>query len=134
MKTYVSQIRNIQVVDIGARGVYTCPAEHYCKEAPMIDVTTAGDVTVIKPGQDIVSTMVPQLKAQVADLLANNHGKLCLDLQGVEMMDSVGIGVLIAVHNSLKKQGHKLIVSNASENIMKLFRTMRLDQHFQMDK
>lgn len=100
----------------------------------MIEVTTVGDLIVIKPDQDIVSTMVPQLKAQVADLLAKNPGKLCLDLQSVEMMDSVGIGVLIAIHNSLKKNGHKLVISNASENILKLFRTMRLDQHFQMDK
>lgn len=98
----------------------------------MFDITTKDDITVLRIGQDIISTMVPQFKAQVVDLLAKNPGKLCLDLQNVELMDSVGIGVLIAIHNTLKKNGHELAISNASENIMKLFQTMRLDQHFQI--
>ncbi|GAB1408970.1 hypothetical protein MASR1M90_01240 [Desulfovibrionales bacterium] len=98
----------------------------------MLDVTTVDDLLIIRPGQDIISTMVPQFKAQVVDLLSKNPGKICLDLQNVELMDSVGIGVLIAIHNTLKKQGHVLAISNASENIAKLFQTMRLDQHFQI--
>ena len=49
------------------------------------------------------------------------------------MMDSIGIGVIIATHNSMKKNGGKLVIANASENIVKLFRSMRLDQHLTLD-
>ena len=45
----------------------------------------------------------------------------------------IGIGVIIATHNSMKKNGAALVIANASENIIKLFKSMRLDQHLTLD-
>jgi len=66
-------------------------------------------------------------------VLAESPAELRLDLSGTALMDSIGIGVVIATHNSMKKKGGKLVVSNASENIVKLFKSMRLDQHLNLD-
>jgi anti-anti-sigma regulatory factor len=46
------------------------------------------------------------------------------------MVDSTGIGLLISAHNSLKKAGGDLTVIHASKDILDLFRTMRIHQHF----
>ena len=46
------------------------------------------------------------------------------------MVDSAGIGLLISAHNSLKKAGGELAVIHASSDILALFRTMRIHQHF----
>jgi anti-sigma B factor antagonist len=50
------------------------------------------------------------------------------------MVDSVGIGVIIATHNSLNKVGGKLKVTNITKDIYTLFTTMRLDRHFTVEK
>jgi anti-anti-sigma factor len=55
---------------------------------------------------------------------------LTMDLAAAEMVDSAGIGLLISAHNSLKKAGGELTVIHASKDILNLFRTMRIHQHF----
>jgi anti-sigma B factor antagonist len=87
---------------------------------------------VIKPGKDIVASMADGFRTDLLKAVNSGVNKLNIDLEGVEMVDSVGIGVLVAAHNSLNKAGGSMAVSNASEDICKLFRTMRLDQHFQV--
>ena len=77
-------------------------------------IAREGNVVTITPGQDLVSSMVPEFS-------------------GTGMMDSIGIGVIIATHNSMKKNGAALVIANASENIIKLFKSMRLDQHLTLD-
>ena len=88
---------------------------------------------VIKPGKDIVASMVDELRKKLLILIDKGNNDLCIDLAGVEMIDSVGLGVLIATHNSLSRNGGKLTVTNVSEDIYGLFKTMRLDQHFQIN-
>jgi anti-anti-sigma factor len=56
--------------------------------------------------------------------------ELVVDLTGVQMVDSSGIGLLISAHNSLRKVGGRLAVVHASAEILELFQTMRMHQHF----
>ena len=57
-------------------------------------------------------------------------GPLVIDLSRVELIDSVGIGLLIAAHNSLSKTGERLVLENINPDLAGLLRTMRLDKHF----
>jgi anti-anti-sigma factor len=88
---------------------------------------------VIKPGKDVVASMAEEFKKSLLDLIKKGITELVIDLSGVEVVDSVGLGVMIATHNSLNKTGGKLKVINASEDICRLFQTMRLDQHFEIE-
>jgi anti-anti-sigma regulatory factor len=63
-------------------------------------------------------------------MLAGGTVHLTLDLAGTRMVDSTGIGLLISAHNSLKKAGGDLTVIHASKDILDLFWTMRIHQHF----
>jgi anti-anti-sigma factor len=96
-------------------------------------VSRAGSTVTVTPGQDLVSSMVPGFKEEMNALLAESPQELRLDLSGTGMMDSIGIGMVIAVHNSMKKKGGKLVIANVSENIAKLFKSMRLDQHLNLE-
>ena len=90
------------------------------------------DEKVIRPGGDIVASMAADFRQDLLKEVESGTKRLVVDLNEVEMVDSVGIGVLVATHNSLSKNGGQMAVSNASEDIFKLFKTMRLDQHFQV--
>ncbi len=84
----------------------------------------------IKPAGDIVASTVPKFKQELIPLVEERPGELIIDLVGVEMIDSLGLGVMIAAHNSVKKAGGKIVLVNASRDIQRLFNTMRLDRHF----
>ncbi|KPA10961.1 anti-sigma-factor antagonist [Candidatus Magnetomorum sp. HK-1] len=87
----------------------------------------------VKPGKDIVASMVSDLKKELQNMIIEDGvTDLEIDLTGVEMVDSVGLGAFIATHNTLTQKNGKLTVTNASEDIFSLFRTMRLDQHFEI--
>ena len=96
----------------------------------MTEVVNTGQRTELKPGCDVVASMADELRARIKGLLEQGAKDLRIDLAGVEMIDSVGLGLFIAAHNSLQKVGGKLTVVNASTHLHDLFRNMRLDQHF----
>lgn len=85
---------------------------------------------VLQPEGDLVAARLPALRSKLQEMLGGGTVHLTLDLAGARMVDSAGIGLLIAAHNSLKKAGGELTVVHASKDILDLFRTMRIHQHF----
>ena len=93
-----------------------------------------GTQVVVKPGRDVVASMANEFRAELNAQIQESPQELVIDLAGVEMVDSVGIGVIIATHNSLDQKGGKLKVINIADDIYGLFSTMRLDRHFSVEK
>jgi len=87
---------------------------------------------VVQPGADIVASMAEGFKGSLRKLIQKGIRELTIDLAGVQIVDSIGLGVVIATHNTLAKTGGKLTVINVSDDIYRLFKTMRLDQHFEV--
>jgi len=92
-----------------------------------------GERTIYSPRQDIVAATVESIRHKIRSEIAASGGDFVLDLQGVEMIDSKGIGLIIATYNSLTKTGRKLILSEVIPDIVQLLRTMRLDRHFSIE-
>ena len=100
----------------------------------MSDITKDGNQITVKPGKDVIASMASEFRAELNAQIQESPEELIIDLSGVEMVDSVGIGVIIATHNSLDQKGGKLRVINIAEDIHGLFSTMRLDRHFSVEK
>lgn len=83
---------------------------------------------------DIVAAQVPELRQQIRALVESSEGGLVLDFTHVHMVDSIGIGLLIAVYNTLRKTGRELRLVHVSPDVFDLFRTMRMHQHFSISK
>ncbi|MDY0162157.1 STAS domain-containing protein [Desulfobotulus sp.] len=99
----------------------------------MSQIIKEEDRILVIPGVDIVASMANDFRTELQNLIQENSGDIHLDLAGVEMVDSVGIGVIIATHNSLNRKGRKLKVVNVAKDIYSLFSTMRLDRHFSVE-
>lgn len=52
----------------------------------------------------------------------------------MSMVDSVGIGVIIAAYNSLSQSNRQLKVINVAQDIYGLFSTMRLNRRFTVEE
>ena len=96
----------------------------------MTEITKQEDKTIVKPGQNIVAAMVQDFQDELRQILVAGATNITIDMQGVEILDSMGLSSLIATHNSLKKIDSKLEIINGASNIIKLIKEMRLDQHF----
>ncbi len=53
-----------------------------------------------------------------------------IDLKQVDAMDSTGLSLLINASQRLERNGFRLVVTNASEEIRALLHGMRLDRRF----
>jgi anti-anti-sigma factor len=95
-------------------------------------IKTDTEITV-KPGCNITASIADEFRSELHALVQEKPEQITIDMSGVEMVDSVGIGVMIAVHNSLTKNGGTLKIKNADKNIKNLFSTMRLDRHFSVE-
>lgn len=73
---------------------------------------------------------VQDLRALFKRCLEDGARSLELDFSRVESIDSVGIGLLVATHNSLAKIGGSLSLTNVGQDIYHLLNLMRLDKHF----
>ena len=97
----------------------------------MIVVTREDNKAVVRPsGEDMVAASILELRAKMRGVVAEGIEELVVDLTDVRRVDSSGIGLLISAYNSLRKVGGRLAVIHASADILELFQTMRMHQHF----
>lgn len=100
------------------------------KEKIMSEIVTNGGRTVVRPGIDIVASMAEDFKGELLSAINEYTGDFVIDLEGVRMVDSIGIGVIIATHNTLSHAGRNLKIINVSKDVYGLFSTMRLNRRF----
>ena len=87
---------------------------------------------VYTPQSNIVAEVIPDHRTELKLLIEGGAMNLTVDLKAVSMVDSCGVGLLVAAHNSLTKNGGALTVVNASGDLMFLFKTLSLDRHFKI--
>lgn len=90
------------------------------------------NVATIKFNSDIVATFVDVIKPEVTDLVSK-YQVIVFDLLEVEMVDSIGIGFLVATFNSLKNREGSLTIKNLTPELTDLFKSMNLHKHFILD-
>ena len=72
----------------------------------------------------------PELKIKSLEAYRENPKDICFDCTNLNYLDSTGLGALISVYRNINPQGHKLIIKNAKDHIMKLFYITELDRDF----
>lgn len=80
----------------------------------------ADDGSIIECFGRLTSENVPLLKEEMREA-CGRKGRIVLDLKEVPMMDSSGLGAVVALHVSARTRGCKLEVIHASRQIRELF-------------
>ncbi|HNA89420.1 MAG TPA: STAS domain-containing protein [Anaerolineales bacterium] len=83
-----------------------------------------------KPEGDITAAVVPMIRIELKNLIAEGVRDLVVDMSNTRVIDSSGIGLLVATHNSLQRLNGRLIIKNLSKDLMELLQAFRLDKHF----
>lgn len=91
-----------------------------------------GDVVILSISAQIFGdTDCLYLKDKVKDLVSKAKHKVVFDMKNVKLINSVGIGILMACWTSLANVGGKLKMVNVSEKVNGLLEITELDQFFE---
>lgn len=87
---------------------------------------------IIKPGKDFVVSKADKVRDRLLKLADQGTKEIVMDFARVKALDAVGLGVIIAAHNTAKNAGGNLTLINVSEDIYKLFNITLLDKEFEV--
>ena len=73
-----------------------------------------------------------QLSDQIQELVDNGGKNVILNLQDVDLMDSVGLGMLVALRTSLQRREVKLLLSNVDRSVRSLLLITKLNNVFDL--
>jgi anti-anti-sigma factor len=93
-----------------------------------IQVTHTGAQATIILGGKLTASEVPNLKSEMKRLIGAGATLMTLDCTRLLIMDSTGIGCLVAAHNSLDQVDGKLFMTQVSSDMYDLLCSMRLDR------
>ena len=89
-------------------------------------------VTIFTLEGDINLFDAPTLRTTLTNKLSKGR-KVIIEMQGVEYIDSSGIGALISVVTGAKKQDAKVKLANVSDSARKVFEYTRLIGLFDLE-
>jgi anti-sigma B factor antagonist len=85
-----------------------------------------GSQCLVKLDGDLTAPVVPDLQADLKKQLDQGASELVFDFDKTGMLDSTGIGLLIAARNSVSSKGGAMRVQSVSQDIFRLLQNMRL--------
>ena len=74
----------------------------------------------------LTAAVVPTLQSSIRKMLELKINEVSFDLKHCTMLDSCGIGLMMATFNTLAGKSGKMCVVNANQDIAKLLASMRL--------
>lgn len=74
----------------------------------------------------------PVLNEAVVPVLSEAQ-KVIFDFEKLEYLSSAGIRVVLSTYQTLTKDGKKMLIRNASEEIMGVFKITKLDQFLDIE-
>jgi anti-sigma B factor antagonist len=85
-----------------------------------VEVTPAGDATVVEVRGDLDCFTAPKLRAVLLEL-ADGPRKVILDVGRSDFIDSTGLGVLVGGLTRFRQQGGDMVVRSPSPMTARLF-------------
>ena len=106
------------------------PRSRRARGAHASRVARKGARTVISVSGEIDVYTAPSLRERLNELVASGHYDLIVDMEGVEFLDSTGLGVLVGGLKRVRSHDGTLRLVCAQEKILKVFRITGLTKVF----
>lgn len=92
-----------------------------------LSIRQDGEVTIVEVlARRIYLKVVEEFREELNDVLAHTPGAVILDLNKVSVMNSAGLGVVIATHDYLQKQQRPFLIANLQPVMQDIFNRMQL--------
>ena len=95
-----------------------------------LSTRTEGGSTVVAVGGEIDVYTAPKLRETLIDLVSRGEHDLVVDMEGVDFLDSTGLGVLVGGLKRVRAHDGSLRLVCSQERILKIFRITGLTKVF----
>lgn len=85
---------------------------------------------VIEVAGEIDVYTAPKLRDRLSDLVAEGAHELIIDMEGVEFLDSTGLGVLVGGLKKVRSHNGSLALVCTQERLLKIFQITGLSKVF----
>ena len=111
-------------------------SERWCMSMKMQAASRqVGDISVVDVrGRITVGEGNVMLRDFVTRLVESGNKRIVLNLQGVEYVDSGGLGELVRTHTTLQKEGGQLKMVNVNQRVQELLKLTSLNKIFDVQK
>lgn len=97
-----------------------------------LDVSEQDGWSVLQVGGEIDVATAPRLREQLIKLVNDQRFSIVVDLEGVDFIDSTGLGVLIGARKRVRVHEGDVKLVCSDPRIVKVFQITGLDQVFQI--
>jgi anti-sigma B factor antagonist len=87
-------------------------------------------VTVLSAHGEIDVATAPQLRQEIVEIASAGSGPLVIDLEGVDFLDSTGLGVLVSGLKRFRTLGSDVLLVLTKTRILRVFDITGLTQVF----
>ena len=93
----------------------------------VVQVEDRGDWVVARASGDLDLTTAPRLLERVVQVVSEGQPRVVLDLEGVDFVDSTGLGVLVGLLKRTRSQGGDLRLVSTRRSLQKVLELTSLD-------
>jgi anti-anti-sigma factor len=82
--------------------------------------------------KDLIAPNVKKMNVVLDEALKeiDSIDEVVIDLNNIENIDSVGVSFVVSLYKNISNEGLEFRIINASDDIIQLFKLMRLDEFF----
>ena len=98
----------------------------------MFEHTKQGAIDVVFGGDPLNGDHVERLRALLENFAEEGQPHVVLDLQGVPLIDSAGLELLLDMHEKYKQLGGAFKLASASQLCGEILKVTRVGRHFEL--
>lgn len=87
-----------------------------------------GDAIVLRVEGELDALTAPQLRPVLEDILAASPKKVTVDLSGLRLIDSSGVGAIVSLFKRQRAAGGEFTLTGLGGQPLAIFKVLRLDR------
>lgn len=96
-------------------------------------IRKTGDITLFVMRGDIVRGQIEELRKIIMNEMAQSStSKVLIDLEGVGMIDSTGVGFIVSIYKAVVSRNGIFGISRSNETVSREFRILGLTRFFKI--
>lgn len=92
--------------------------------------TDQGDESTLRIAGSLDVLTAPELMPTIDQLVEEKRPRVTVDLSGLDIIDSSGVAVLVALYKRVRAVGGHVTVAGARDQPLAIFKLLRMDKVF----
>ncbi len=90
--------------------------------------TDSGTSTTLRIAGSLDAISTPELRSLIDTLVVEKRPSIVVDLSALRLIDSSGVGAIVALYKRMRAQGGKVNVTGLRDQPLAIFKLLRLDK------